>query len=47
MKENEDHFKSFITDDKSFDKYVEEMLDDGTWGGNLELFVSFYINIKF
>ena len=43
MKTNEDHFKLFITDDKSFEKYIEEMSDDGTWGGNLELYVLFQI----
>lgn len=39
MKENEDHFKFFLTDDKSFEKYTSEMCEDGIWGGNLELFV--------
>ena len=39
MKENEDHFKHFMTEDKSFDKYISEMSEDGIWGGNLELYV--------
>lgn len=45
MKENEGHFKLFITDDKSFDDYIEEMSRDGIWGGNLELFVNTFIII--
>ena len=40
MGENEDHFKCFMTDDKTFEKYIEDMSEDGIWGGNLELFVS-------
>jgi len=39
MKDHEDHFKFFITDDKTYDKYIEEMKEDGIWGGNLELTV--------
>jgi len=41
MKENEDHFKFFLTDDQSFDKYILNISEDGIWGGNLELQVKF------
>ncbi len=44
MKENEDHFKFFVTDDIPFDKYILDMSEDGIWGGNLELYA---ISMKF
>ena len=44
MKANEDHFKFFMTDDKTFDNYIENMSDDGTWGGNLEIFVKIFLS---
>lgn len=40
MKANEDHFKFFIEDDQTFEDYLEEMLKDSTWGGNLEIYVN-------
>jgi hypothetical protein len=52
MVENEDHFKFFIEDDKTFDDYIKHMSKDGIWGGNLEIYalsmkltVNFYIHI--
>jgi hypothetical protein len=46
MKENENHFKFFIEDDETFEDYIEDMIKDGTWGGNLEIYVRklFYLN---
>jgi len=37
MVQNKDDFSPFIEDDITFDEYIEEMADDGIWGGNLEL----------
>ena len=37
MLDNENDFKFFIEDDKTFDDYIKEMSKDGTWGGNLEI----------
>ncbi len=52
MKENENDFKFFIEDDKTFENYLADMSKDGTWGGNLEIQamsmrfnVNFYIHI--
>lgn len=42
MKENEDHFKFFISEEKSFPDYLEDMSKDGIWGGNLELQVNLF-----
>jgi OTU domain-containing protein 3 len=39
MEENQDHFKFFIEDDRSFEDYIKEMKKDGIWGGNLEIYV--------
>jgi hypothetical protein len=48
MVANQDHFKFFIEDDKSFDDYIKEMLKDATWGGNLEIFaMSMKFNVNF
>lgn len=35
--QNKDDFAPFIDDDQTFDEYIEEMSEDGIWGGNLEL----------
>ena len=43
MIDHQDHFKFFIEDDKPFDGYIKEMSLDGTWGGNLEIYVQLYI----
>jgi OTU domain-containing protein 3 len=52
MLANENDFKFFIEDDKSFPDYMKEMQKDGIWGGNLEIqalamrfSVNFYIHI--
>jgi len=37
MRENENDFKFFITDDVTYEDYLNEMGDLGEWGGNLEL----------
>jgi OTU domain-containing protein 3 len=41
MKGNEDHFKFFIEDDEPFEDYIKDMIKDGTWGGNLEIYVKY------
>ena len=52
MQANENDFKFFIEDDKTFENYIKDMAKDGTWGGNLEIQamamrfqVNFYIHI--
>ena len=43
MIQNRSNFEPFIEDDKKFDDYIEEMSNDGKWGGNLEIQVKTYI----
>jgi len=45
MKENDHHFKFFIEDDETFEDYIEDMIKDWTWGGNLEIYVSKFYDI--
>jgi hypothetical protein len=48
MVANQDHFKFFIEDDKTFEDYIKEMQKDATWGGNLEIFaMSMKFNVNF
>lgn len=37
MKENEEIYKFFVEDDQSFDSHLNNMQQDGTFGGNMEL----------
>ncbi|CAO3703662.1 unnamed protein product [Rhizopus stolonifer] len=37
LKENEETYQYFIEDDQSFEDYLENMQQDGTFGGNIEL----------
>ena len=52
MIDNKDFYQNYIEDDQTFDDYIAEMIQDGEWGGNLELQamsmkfqVNFYIHI--
>ena len=37
MRTNPDDFAPFVEDDESFDRYLDRMESEGTWGGNMEL----------
>ncbi|KAG1176077.1 hypothetical protein G6F70_003650 [Rhizopus microsporus] len=37
LKENEEIYKFFVEDDQSFDSHLNNMQQDGTFGGNMEL----------
>ena len=37
MIDNKEDFAPFVEEDETFDEYIEEMRENGTWGGNLEL----------
>jgi OTU domain-containing protein 3 len=34
---HEDDFAPFVEDDVPFEKYLQEMREDGTWAGHMEL----------
>ena len=37
MNENRDFFSLFVEDDITFDEFLDLAMEDGEWGGNLEL----------
>ena len=36
-RKNQDEFRFYIEDDKTFEEYIETMTKEGIWGGQLEL----------
>ncbi|KAG7391123.1 hypothetical protein PHYPSEUDO_005890 [Phytophthora pseudosyringae] len=40
LEQHRDDFEPFMEDEEKFDKYCARMRDDGTWGGNQELYAA-------
>ncbi|EGZ04601.1 hypothetical protein PHYSODRAFT_536109 [Phytophthora sojae] len=40
LEQHRDDFEPFMEDEEKFDKYCERMCEDGTWGGNQELYAA-------
>ncbi|KAE8908276.1 hypothetical protein PF010_g9532 [Phytophthora fragariae] len=40
LEQHRDDFEPFMEDEEKFDRYCERMRDDGTWGGNQELYAA-------
>jgi len=43
-----DYFAMFLQDDEDIDKYIKNMIEDGTWGGDFEMVaLSHVLGVKF
>ncbi|ETN10845.1 hypothetical protein PPTG_09911 [Phytophthora nicotianae INRA-310] len=40
LEQHRDDFEPFMEDEEKFEKYCERMREDGTWGGNQELYAA-------
>lgn len=40
LEQHRDDFEPFMEDEEKFDKYCDRMREDGTWGGNQELYAA-------
>ncbi|KAG6622967.1 OTU domain-containing protein 3 [Phytophthora cinnamomi] len=40
LEQHRDDFEPFMEDEEKFDRYCERMREDGTWGGNQELYAA-------
>jgi OTU-like cysteine protease. len=48
IKKNKEHFAPFISEDEDIEKYIQDMSEDGTWGGHFELVaLSAVLGVKF
>jgi len=45
---NKEYFALFLLDDEKIEDYIQDMSEDGTWGGHFELVaLSYLLNVKF